>query len=293
MLAQGSKPMNRVRCSGTSMVIPTLRRASSLAVLLIAGLVSGPELMVAQNSLEANDRVTPTAAQADFSIGASKGSGLFSISAFPDLPGTGLGIRAFGQPQAGSTTVTGGLAFNPVAWDRRLPGPSQPPRPWLGTAKFGDFATGSIGLTGIGRQQGSGSDQFAGRGLGGPQVNFPSLFPGAGTLPRNQVGGTTLSTPPRFDARISSAFTLPLSSGVDTFRLSYRDMLGDGKNAMVGNYETGSGSATFGTTNLGNGMFLSAGSSTGSRSAGGSAAGGSALAGQKHSGPSVGLKLSF
>jgi hypothetical protein len=107
------------------------------------------------------------------------------------------------------------------------------------------------------------------------------------------MGGTAAGTLPRFDARISSAFTVPLSSSVGAFSLSYRDKLGDGKNAIGEDSGSGSGSATFGTSNLGNGMYLSAGSSTGSRSAGGSAAGSSALAGQKHSGPSVGLKLSF
>jgi hypothetical protein len=286
--------MNRVHRSGTSMVTPTLRRALSLAVLLIAGLVSGPELMVAQNSFEASDKVTPAAAQADFFTGASKGTGLFSIGAFPDLPGIGPGIRAFGQFQTQSSAVTRDLVFNPVAWNLWLSGPSKSPsQPWIGTAKFGDFAIGGIGLTEIGRQQGGGFDQFSGRGLGGSQVNFPSLFPAAGTLPRSQTSGIALGTLPKFDARISSAFALPLNSGADTFRLSYRDMLGDGKNAMVGNSETGSGSAIFGTSNLGNGVFLSAGSSVGSRSAGGSAAGNSALTGQKHSGPSVGLKLSF
>jgi hypothetical protein len=57
---------------------------------------------------------------------------------------------------------------------------------------------------------------------------------------------------------------------------------------MVGNSGTGSGSATFGTSNLGNGMFLSAGTSFGSRSTAGAVAGG-----PKHSGPSVGLRLTF
>jgi hypothetical protein len=261
-----------------------------LAFFLIAGLVNGPESMVAQNSLEASGRITPSTGQADFFRDTNRGAGLFSSSTFPGIPGTGLGIRAFGQPQTPSTAVNTDLVFSPVAWNRWTLEPSQP---WIGTARFGGFAAGSIGLTGIGRQKGGGFDQFAGRGLGGPQVNFPSLFPESGILPRNQTNGTAPGMLPRFDARIASSFTLPLNSAAGTFRLSYRDMFSDGRNAMGRNPGVGSGSAMFGTSNLGNGMFLSAGSSYGSRSTAGSAAGNSALAGQKHSGPSVGLRLTF
>jgi hypothetical protein len=267
------------------MLTPTLRRALILAVFLIAGLANGPELMIAQNSLEASGRITPSAGPADFFTDVNRGAGLFSTSAFPGIPGSGSGIRVFGQSQTPSTAVPRDLVLKPVAWGRWLQEPSQP---WIGTAKFGGSAMGSIGFTGFGRQKGGGFDQFAGRGLGGPQQKFPSLFPGVGILPRNQPSGTASGTLPRFDARVASSLTSPFNSAVGTFRLSYREMFSDSRNAMGGNSGASSGSATFGTSNLGNGMFLSAGTSFGSRSTAGALAGG-----PKHSGPSVGLRLTF
>jgi hypothetical protein len=61
---------------------------------------------------------------------------------------------------------------------------------------------------------------------------------------------------------------------------------------MGTSFSSGSGSATFGTSSLGNGMFLSAGSSYGMRSTAGSA-GSAAPGGPKHSSSTVGLKLTF
>lgn len=194
-------------------------------------------------------------------------------------------MRTFGQPTAPSAAGTRDLVLKPVAGNRWLQEPSQP---GIGIGMFGGSAAGSIGFTGIGRQKGGGFDQFAGEGMSGPQQRFPSPFPSDNILLRNQANGTTPGTLPLFDARIASSFTLPFNSAAGNFRLSYREVFNTGKNAMGGNFGTSSGTATFGTSNLGNGMFLSAGSSYGSRSNAGSAAGG-----QKHLGPSVGLRLTF
>jgi hypothetical protein len=270
------------------MLTSALRRALTLAVLLVAGILNRPELMIAQSSFEASGRITPSTGEADFFTNANR-AGLFSTGAFPGISGTGLGIRAFGRAQTPSTVVTKDLIFNPVTWNR-WSGPSQP---WISNYQFGDFSTGSFGLTGIGRQQGGGFDPFAERDQGRSHAVFPTLFPAIGALPRNQVGGTSAGTLPRFDARISSAFTVPLNSSADALRLSGRDIFRDGRNAGSGDSGSGSGSAIFGASNLGNGVFLSAGSSFGSRAAAGSPAGNSASTGQKHSGPSVGLKLTF
>ena len=286
--------MSRVCCSGTSMLGPTLRRALTLAIFLVSGLVYAPEAILAQGSFEASSRIMPSAGPAEPFKEATSGTALFNPNAFPALPGTGLGIRAFGQPMTPFTATTRDLDFKPVAWNRWLLKPSQPA---IGIGWFGGSAAGSIGFTGIGHQNGGGFDQFAGTGIGVPQENLPSLFPGAGILPRKQASGTNPGTPPRFDARIASSFSLPLNSDVDKFRLSYRDMFSEGRNALGGNSGTESGSAMFGASNLGNGMFISAGTSYGSRSTTGAAAGsypGSAApGGQKHSGPSVGLRLTF
>jgi hypothetical protein len=86
----------------------------------------------------------------------------------------------------------------------------------------------------------------------------------------------------------------PLSSSYGAFRLTYRDMFGPGGNTSDPGRP--SGSAMFTTTDLGNGMFLSAGPTSGSRSMAGAPAasiGNSSAGGQKHSGPSVALKLTF
>jgi hypothetical protein len=273
------------------MLTPTLRRALILAIFLIVGLVNSTDLTVAQNLFEASGRITPSAGPADLFTSENRGAGLFSASVFPGIPDTGMGNRSIGQPQTSSTAVARDLTFGLPVWNRSSSGPPQPPSQlWIGTAQFGGFAAGSI--AGTGRQQGGGFDQFARRGLSGPQVNFPSLFPGTGILQRNQFGGTVPGTP-RFDARIVTSFALPSSSAAGTIRMSYRDMFSDERKTLGGNPGAGSGSAMFGTSNLGNGMFLSAGSSYGSRSTAGSASGNSPLAGQKHSGPSVGLRLTF
>jgi hypothetical protein len=283
--------MNRACFSGTSMLAATLRRVLTLAIFIIAGLVCAPESMVAQGSFEASGRVTPSASSAIFFTDRNRGAGgLFSTNAIPGIPGTGPGIRAFGQPQTPSSALSLDMFPNPVAWNRWLMEPSQP---WIGVGRFGGSAAGSIGFTGIGRQQGGGFDQIAGRGLGGPQMNFPPLFPETGTPTRNQMSGTAPGTLPRFDARTASSFILPFNSAAGGFRLSYREIFSGGRIAEVDKLGAGTGSAMFSTSNLGNGMFLSAGSTYGSRSTGGSPAGNSALAGQRHSGPSVGLKLTF
>ena len=287
--------MSRVRCFGTSMLSTTLitlilRRALTLAILLISGLVNGPKLILAQNSLEASGRVTPSTSPADFYSGANRGAGLFSTNAIPAISGAGLGIRAFGQPQAPFTAVTRGLVLKPAASSRWLPEPS---KPRVDTSWFGGSMASSIGFTGIGHQRGGGFDQFAGRGLGGPQMNFPSLHPGTRILLRNQADGTASGTLPMFDARITSSFSLPFNFAVGAFRPSYREMLGDGRYATSGSFGADRGSAMFGASNLGNGVFLSAGTSYSRRSIAGAAAGNSMAGGQKHLGPSVGLRLTF
>jgi hypothetical protein len=277
--------MDRVCCSGTWLLAPTLGRALTLAIFLFAVLLYASESILAQGLFEASGRRTPSPVPADFFTGTNRGAGLFSSSAFPALGGPGPGIRAFGQPEAPSAAGTRDLALKPVAGNRWLREPSQP---GIGTGTFGGSAAGSIGFTGIGRQKGGGFDQFAAERMSGPQQKFASPFSSDNILLRNQASGTTPGTLPLFDARIASSFTLPFNSAAGNFRLSYRDMFSTGKNAMGGNFGTSSGSSSFGTSNLGNGMFLSAGSSYGGRSSAGAAAGG-----QKHLGPSVGLRLTF
>jgi len=150
----------------------------------------------------------------------------------------------------------------------------------------------------MGRQRGASFGQFTGEGAGGRYDNPGSLFQMGNIVDRAFANGANgaFGTLPRFDQMMRSSFTLPLASSVGTFKLSYRDMFGPSGNAMGGNIGRGSASAMFGTSNLGNGMFLSAGTGYGSRTMA-SGPGNSSMTGnaggQRHSGPSVALKLSF
>jgi hypothetical protein len=280
--------MNRARCSGISMLAPTWRRGLTLAVFLFAGLVSAPKLILAQGSFQASGQFAPSFGQANSFTGAT-GAPLFNASAFSAAPAAAQRTRSFGMFQTPSTAPARDLSFKPLAWNRGLLEPSQPA---IGFGSFGSLAAGSIGFYGIGRQQGGGFNGLTSGGMGSPQGNLPSLFPATGTLPRAQAFGTAQGIPPRFDARVAGSLTLPLNSSAGTFRMSYRDVFSGERNVTGTNFATGSGSATFGTSNLGNGMFLSAGTSYGSRSMAGSTVG-NAPGGQKHSGPSVGLRLTF
>jgi len=284
--------MNRERRSVTSMLAPILRRALTSAAILFAGLIAVPGPIVAQGSFQAGGQFTPSFGRADSLTGATSAP-LFSSSGFQAMQGTGPGTSSFGMYQAPSIAISRDLFVKPLVWNHGLLEPSQPR---AGIGGFGGSAAGSIGFPGLGRQQGSGFNSFTSGGLGSPQGNFsPLFFPVSGTLTRAQAFGTVQGTSgmlPRFDSRIAGSVTLPLNSPVGSFRMSYRDMFSDGRNAMGTNFATGPGSATFGTSSLGNGMFLSAGSSYGMRSTAGSA-GSAAPVGPKHSSSTVGLKLTF
>jgi hypothetical protein len=187
------------------------------------------------------------------------------------------------------------------------PRPFQPAMaPFQPGPNFGNF-TGSPGSGmgvngadgfGAGRQGVGGFNQLggSGTGTGGRQGNIAPLFPAGG----GSAGGASApfgATPfalPSFNQLMRGSFNLPLSSSSSNFRFSYQDALRPG--GTSGDLGRPYGSAVFTTSDLGNGMFLSAGTGYGSRSmAGAPAAGlGNGTAGEpKHSGTSVNLKLSF
>jgi hypothetical protein len=90
------------------------------------------------------------------------------------------------------------------------------------------------------------------------------------------------------------SFNLPFSSSSSGYRFTYRDALRP--SGTLGDLGHPTASAIFTTSDLGNGVFLSAGTGYGARSmAGAPAAGlGNGTAGEhKPSGPSVNLRLSF
>lgn len=92
---------------------------------------------------------------------------------------------------------------------------------------------------------------------------------------------------PSLNPMMGGRFNYPLNNAANSFKLSYQDAAGDLFRPTT--------SSLFTTTDLGNGVFFSAGTSVGHSMAGTPAAslGGSASPGSKHSGPSLGLKLSF
>jgi hypothetical protein len=79
-----------------------------------------------------------------------------------------------------------------------------------------------------------------------------------------------------------------------TFKLGYRDVFIPGAYGTGSNFGQGAPGGLFTTTNLGNGVFFSAGTNVGKRPMAGTPPGGTMGAtGPKPSRPAVTLKLSF
>jgi len=183
-----------------------------------------------------------------------RGAALFNPGAANAASARGSGISAFWRLQTPSIAQPRDLSSTSATWKRWLLDPYQP------AAASGNFG----GSAASGTNGTAGGDR--------------------GTLPRFDTG---------LDTGMGNSLNLPFNSYVGAFRPSYRDLFGEGMNSMGGNLGKGSASTMFSTSNLGNGMFLSAGSSFGRRSAAGPAPSAALPAGQKHLGPSVGLKLTF
>ena len=100
---------------------------------------------------------------------------------------------------------------------------------------------------------------------------------------------------PNFNQMMRANIEVPLASSVSTFKLTYRNVLIPGVNG--GSFGQGTPGGMFSTTNLGNGVFFSAGTNIGKGSMAGTPPGGfgsnSGATGPKPSRPAVTLKLSF
>jgi hypothetical protein len=162
---------------------------------------------------------------------------------------------------------------------------------------FGNFSGSTSGATGVGaggfaggRQRSSGFSQ-----MGGRQGGVSPLFPQGGGM-SSAAGGPFGSAPPgvpSFNQMMRGSYNMPLNSSTSSFKFSYQDMLRPGGN--LGDLARPSASLMFSTSDLGNGMFFSAGTSYGHSIAGAPAAGlgSNASPEGKHSGPALALKLSF
>ena len=163
--------------------------------------------------------------------------------------------------------------------------------PFQPSPNFGTFAgaTGSAGQPSIG-----GFNQIGGSGRIGIQSNFGPLFP-ASDGPGRGVGGpfgSAPAAPPSLNQLMRESFSLPFTSSPKNFRFTYLDTLRPG--GPLGDLGRPNTSAMFTTSDLGNGVFLSAGTGYGIRSAAGApAAAFGTEGGPKHSGTAVNLKLSF
>jgi hypothetical protein len=157
--------------------------------------------------------------------------------------------------------------------------------PALGSINFQSFRSfqgGEIGYLGDGRRPIE-SGRFGSASLPGS-----TAISGFGL----QVGGAGPNTAPNFNQMMRANAALPFASSAGAFKLTYRNGLIPGING--GNLEQETPGVIFGTTNLGNGVFFSAGTNVGRSSMAGTPPGGNAGAtGPKPSRPAVALKLSF
>ena len=157
---------------------------------------------------------------------------------------------------------------------------------------------------GVGRQAPGGFNRFGAAGLGASSGNLAPLFPVSGStrsLPGGANGPFAAApltpaplTLPSLNQLMRGSIDLPLTSSYGAYRLSPQDRFAP--NGNIGDLGRPYGAAIFTSSDLGNGMFLSAGSTFGSRSTAGAPAatlGNGQSGGARHSGPSVALKLSF
>ncbi|MGD0732803.1 MAG: hypothetical protein ABR956_16180 [Terracidiphilus sp.] len=211
----------------------------------------------------------------------------------PEPMGLDGGAAAFGQPPAPSpyaNSIPGGR-------NRSTLDPFGPGR------GFGNFGAPNADYGGnpmrIGGRQ-AGANPFGTVNMGRRPDQSGPLFPTDSSLTGGRTGSANASfgaapgTLPSLNQLMRGNLSLPLSTSYGAFRFSFRDNL-LGPDGNLGDLGRPSASAMFSTSDLGNGMYLSAGMS-GSRSMAGAPAagfGGNQSGGDKHSGTSLAIKLSF
>ena len=294
--------MSRLLPFAASLPCPGLKRVLTLAILTFAASI---HLLPAQTSASAPVPATIQSAPATLPADPSPAPPASYSIAAPAFSGTGLQpvAGAFGQPPAQPPVPPGGANSNPPQWSRSMLDPFQP------GPGFGNFSgsAGGLGFNGAasatgfgaGRQSPGGFNRYSAASMDGRPGNLAPLFP-IGSSTRDLASGANGPfaaaplTLPSLNQLMRGSLSLPLHSPSSAFRPSYQDRFGPGGD--IGDLGRASASTMFTTSNLGNGMFLSAGTTNGSRSMAGAPAaslGNNASGGQKHSGPSVAIKLSF
>ncbi len=245
--------MNRTFRFSRPLLISSLKLALSLTVFPWAG------SLLAQGALAAKGQATPGAPS-----GYSTSGALF--------------------PEAGFSSPLLD-AFQPSARSRGLSG------------------LGGTGFLGAGSVTRSGFNLSGADSPGETRGDLASLFqgPGGSRAPGFANYATLPGAPLQLDL-LGRKPAMRLSSPFGTFPLSYQEMFRPKTSAMGGGF--GSGSATYTSTSFANGMFKLSGTTMygGHPMAGSFGAGAGSKSGfpganqpgdQKHSGPSVALKLSF
>jgi hypothetical protein len=239
--------------------------------------------------------LTPSAASAPASAPAA------APAPAPAFRGFDAGTSGFGQAQTPAWTQSDSPSFRPGGRSTQNPFQLAPSFGSLsGSAGintgFGGNA-GGFGPAGFGSaRQGGAANPFGSIAGGGRLGSAGPLFPGSDG-PQGSGGGPfgrSAYTPPSLNEMLHGSYNLPLNSSVSSLRFSYQDVYKSG--ASLSDLGRPASSAMFSTSDLGNGVFLSAGTNYGSHSMAGAPAasiGNGTAAGSKHSGPSVALKLSF
>jgi len=263
------------------------------AMFLVAGSFS---LLRGQSSATNTDPGTAAALPATPAPAATDSSSKANAAA--PTPDPGSQASAFGRDQGPSLLPASSRSAgaNSRQWSRSMLDPFEP------GPNFGNFSGssgGGMGFTGTGS---NGTGRFGerragagGMGMGGRQGASGPLFPDGGGIAggSNSLFGPAPSAMPSLNQLMRGSFNVPFSSSTSSLRFAYQDVLRLGGNP--GELARPSTSMMFSTSDLGNGVFFSAGTSYGRSMAGSPAAslGSNASAAGKHSGPSVALKLSF
>jgi len=269
--------MKRILCSGVAGWSSALGLAASIALLFDAGVAGAQEAA----STPATASQTTSTLPADPS---------------PPVPSTDVASSA--NPASADAVANPahavpfpGSNLKPDRSDGPLFGIPQTPFPAPAANGFQTYkgfqGRGSASI-GAGRQASS-LNGFGDLG----QVGILGTA-GLGLAGRGSLGaGAT----PNFNQMMRASFSLPLSSSIGTFKLTFRDAMGAGGNGPGGGLGQGTAGGMFSTTNLGNGVFFSAGTNIGKGTMAGTPPGGfgsnSGTTGPKASRPAVTLKLSF
>lgn len=258
----------------TSALRPGFRRITAIALLVCSCSIA---TLHAQNSAPANKQSAPTDLPA-----APAASATTPVVATPAFE------RYQFRTQFPTPSLEKGASFN--LGSLSLISPFQP------AANFGNLA-GSPGSAldfnnanrfGTARQPTIGFNQINSFNIGGRQSNLPTLYP-TSSVTGSPFGATPLLS---LNQLMHGAANLQLNSS-SAFRFQYSSMLtpSDNLNGFARPYN----SVLFTSSDLGNGVFLSAGTYNGSHSMAGAAAAspGNGTGAPKHSGSGVAIKLSF